>query len=219
MSSRARALRRDPAARPVRVPQQARSRRTRERIIDAAVACFESEGYDATTTAMIARRARIAVGTLYGYFRDKREILLELLDRTVDEIGEVVIARLEPESLQGRDPREHVRALIDAVFHMQTLRPGIQSILWERYFKDPDFHEPVEAVRTRLKEAVVAFARAADEQSGVLRPGLELDAAALTVVNAVQWNALHSFIHGTHEERHTAANATADMVARYLFRD
>ena len=168
---------------------------------------------------MIATRARIGVGTLYGYFRDKREILFELLDRTVGEIAEIVLARLQPESWQGRDPREHVRALIDAVFHMQTLQPGIQSILWERYFKDPDFHEPVEAMRERLREAVVAFARAVDGQSGALRKGLDLDAAALTVVNAVQWNALHTFMHGTHEDLHVAAAATSDMVARYLFHD
>ena len=140
------------------MPQQARSRRTRQRILEAAVACFEGRGYDETTTAMIASRAAIGGGTLYGYFRDKREILLELLDRTMNEISEVVIARLEPESWAGRDPREHVRVLIDGVFHMQTLRPGIQRILWERYFKDPDFHEPMERVRERLRATVERFA-------------------------------------------------------------
>ena len=55
----------DPTRR-VRVPQQARSRRTRERVLEAAVACFEDRGYDETTTAMIATRAGIGVGTLYG---------------------------------------------------------------------------------------------------------------------------------------------------------
>jgi len=50
----------------VRTPQQARSRRTREQILEAAVTCFEKRGYEETTTAEIARRARIAVGTCYG---------------------------------------------------------------------------------------------------------------------------------------------------------
>ena len=67
--------------RPIRQPQQARSRRTREAVLEAAGRCFEECGYDETTTAMIAERAGIAVGTLYGYFQDKRDILLEILDR------------------------------------------------------------------------------------------------------------------------------------------
>ncbi len=219
MSTSQKAAFADPGARPVRVPQQARSRRTRERVLRAAIDCFEKNGYDETTTAMIATRARIAVGTLYGYFRDKREILLELLERTAAEIGEVVIARLDPEAWAGRDPREHVRALIDAVFHMQTLKPGIQRVLWERYFKDPDFHEPVEVMRERMREAVVGFAVAIDEKTQLLRPELEIETASLAVVNAVQWNALHSYMHGTPTEIDAAAAATADMISRYLFRD
>jgi AcrR family transcriptional regulator len=80
------------APRGIRTPQQARSRRTREKILEAALSCFEELGYDEATTATIARRARIAVGTLYGYFADKRGILLEVLDRTLREIADYVIA-------------------------------------------------------------------------------------------------------------------------------
>ncbi len=204
-------------SRGIRVPQQARSRRTRERILEAAITCFEQHGYDDTTTAMIAARARIGVGTLYGYFRDKRDILLELLGRFTDQLLDVVVTRLDPEQWEGGDPAEHARQLIDAVFHMQTLRPGMQRVLWERYFKDPDFHEPMEDARERLRNAVERFARAIDP--AVLRPGIDLGAASMTVVNAVQWNALHAFMHGTDAQIDSAAATTADMVARYLFRD
>ena len=202
--------------RDVRIPQQARSRRTRERVLEAATECFERHGYDDTTTAMIAGRAGIGVGTLYSYFRDKREILLELLVRVGDQLGEVVGSRLDPEAWRGGHPAQHARNLIDAVFHLQTLRPGMQRVLWERYFKDPDFHEPMEEVREGLRATVEQFARAVDP--ALLREGLDLRAASLTVVNAVQWNALHAFIHGSKEQIATAARATADMVERYLFR-
>ncbi|HEB90995.1 MAG TPA: TetR/AcrR family transcriptional regulator, partial [Deltaproteobacteria bacterium] len=126
-----------------RAPQQARSRRTRQKLIEAAVDCFERHGFDETTTAMIAARAGVAVGTVYNYFTDKREIILELLNQTDREVAEEVIAQLEPASWQGTtDPRERTRTLIDAIFHTQRLRPGIQRILWAQYFKDPDFREP-----------------------------------------------------------------------------
>jgi len=205
------------SARSVRVPQQARSRRTRERILQSAIACFEQHGYDDATTALIADHAGIGVGTLYGYFRDKRELLLELLTLWSSEIVDVVLARLDPDAWEGGDPREHTRALIDVLFQMQTLRPAMQRILWERYFKDDDFHAPMEAVRERCRSAVVDFGNAIDADQR--REGLDIASASLTVVNAVQWNALHSFMHGTPEEITTAAANTADMVARFLFRD
>ena len=43
--------------RPVRVPQQARSRRTREAILQAATHCFEAQGFTDTTTALVAKQA------------------------------------------------------------------------------------------------------------------------------------------------------------------
>ena len=205
------------STRPVRVPQQERGRRTRQRIVEAAVACFEDRGYDETTTAMVASRAGIAVGTLYGYFRDKRELLFELFELFSDQLLDEVITRLDPERWAGGDPAEHARQLIDTVFHMQTLRPGIQRVLWEQYFKDPDFHEPMEALRERVRDAVERFARAIEP--GQLREEIDLRSASLAVVNAVQWNAMHAFMHGTPEQIDAAAATTADMVARYLFRD
>ncbi len=144
----------------VRIPQQARSRRSREAVLEAAIYCFEAHGYDETTTALIAERAGIAVGTLYSYFRDKREILLELLDSTVAVLASEIIETLDPEHWRGEDPRELVRGLIDAIFHTQKLRPGLQRLMWERYFKDEEFRQRFVAIRDRTREAVDRFADA-----------------------------------------------------------
>jgi len=204
-------------SRSVRVPRQARSRRTREAILEASIECFEAHGYDETTTAMIAARAGVGVGTVYQYFRDKREILLELLDRSVDEQAEVVTGFLDPDRWRGEDPRQIVRKLIEAIFEVQKIRPGIQRILWERYFKDEDFHQPFEVMRSRIRETIEVFAEAVDTQ-GSLRE-LDREHAALVIVNAVQWNATYAFLHGSPTEIAAIASSTADMVARYIFRD
>src|SRR6056297_2691444 len=60
----------------VRAPKQARAHRTREKLIEAAIVCFERHGFDETTTALIATEAGVAVGTVYNHFADKREIIL-----------------------------------------------------------------------------------------------------------------------------------------------
>src|SRR5215469_3618405 len=54
----------------------------RARIMAAARKRFEKFGYRATTIALIARDAGIAVGTIYLYFRNKEQILVALFDES-----------------------------------------------------------------------------------------------------------------------------------------
>ncbi len=51
----------------------------RQQILDAALAVFSQKGYDRATTAEIARRAGVAEGTIYNYFKSKRDVLLSLV--------------------------------------------------------------------------------------------------------------------------------------------
>lgn len=206
-----------PSAPERRVPQQARSRRTVERALAAAADCFEEKGYDETTTAMIAERAGIGVGTLYGYFSDKREILLELLDQIVEQEFVMIIERLDPQAWRGRDPSAWSRSLIDMIFHSQHVRPGLQRIMWERYFKDPLFREPFDAVRSKMRVAIAGF------MDGIAAEGrlrdIDRDAAAEAILNAVQWNAAQAYLSGDPKTLDAMARAVADMVIRFVFAD
>lgn len=197
-------------------PRQARARRTRRRILDSAVACFEERGYDETTTAAIARRAGIAVGTLYGHFRDKRSILLELIDGTLTRIADHVVEGLDPESWRGReDPGAVVRQLIDAVFHARTFNPGMQRILWERYFKDAGFRAAVEAIEDRIRSAIERFLAGLKEE-GRLRID-DVRNAAFVIYTSMEWTTARLTLSEADADRDAAAEVAADMVSRLLF--
>jgi AcrR family transcriptional regulator len=49
---------------------------SRRHILEATEACFVETGYDGTTIRAIAARLGCAVGSIYRYFTDKRELLL-----------------------------------------------------------------------------------------------------------------------------------------------
>jgi AcrR family transcriptional regulator len=51
---------------------------TRQRLLRAALELFTTQGYHATTTPQLARRAGIAEGTIYRHFRSKQELVNEL---------------------------------------------------------------------------------------------------------------------------------------------
>jgi len=57
----------------------------RKRIVTAALTLFQTKGFDATTTKAIARRAGIAEGTVFNYFRTKEDIALHFFEQEVDQ--------------------------------------------------------------------------------------------------------------------------------------
>lgn len=61
----------------------ARSRRTRQRIISAAIDLFVQDGYLTTTIERIADHAGVAVQTVYYSFGTKRQLLAGALDASV----------------------------------------------------------------------------------------------------------------------------------------
>lgn len=70
----------------VRIPQQKRSIEKKEKIVKAAFYIFNKQGYFATYTDDIAKEAGLSVGCIYSYFHDKKDILLDCLHRSNQDI-------------------------------------------------------------------------------------------------------------------------------------
>src|SRR5215210_5818615 len=65
-----------------------KARRTRERILEAALALFADRGYEATTMRDVAREAGASLGLAYRYFASKEEFALALYMRLAEESEE-----------------------------------------------------------------------------------------------------------------------------------
>ena len=70
----------------VRQPQQERSIEKKNKIINAGYELFSEVGYYGTNTAEIAKRAGVSTGIVYGYFSDKRDILICVLEIYLDNV-------------------------------------------------------------------------------------------------------------------------------------
>ena len=62
----------------------------RENIVKAALSLFQTKGFDATTTKAIARKAGIAEGTVFNYFKSKDDIALYFFEEEVDHAMKAV---------------------------------------------------------------------------------------------------------------------------------
>lgn len=72
----------------VNPPQQARSRRTLERLVRAALALLDEQGPDGLTVQAVVARANSSVGSFYARFKGKEELLEYLEERVWDEARE-----------------------------------------------------------------------------------------------------------------------------------
>lgn len=77
-------------------------------ILDAARKVFAERGFSETTMDQVAERAGIAKGTLYLYFRSKRDIYMAALAQGIRSLNED--SRLKVEAATG--VREKLRAFI-----------------------------------------------------------------------------------------------------------
>jgi AcrR family transcriptional regulator len=85
----------DPAA-PAPGRRERNKQEKRERIVAAARALFAEKGFEATTTAEIANRADIGVGTLFLYYASKEDLLVRVFREDMDHVVDDAFASLPP---------------------------------------------------------------------------------------------------------------------------
>lgn len=89
---------------------RARSKaQTREKILTVALALFQKNGFEGTTTKEIARKAGIAEGTIFNYFKTKEDIAFYFFEKETDH---VVAAFDEGKRLRKAPLEEKLFALI-----------------------------------------------------------------------------------------------------------
>jgi len=142
-----------------------KARRTRERILGAALGLFAEKGYEATTMRDVAREAGASLGLAYRYFASKEEFALALYMRLAEESE--AWAR---EGLTGGTVAERFEAAmlakLDQVFpHRDPLAALLSRAL------DPDSRlsalgEGTAAVREKMGGVFLEVVRGASDAPG-----------------------------------------------------
>ncbi len=70
-----------------------------KQILKAALSVFSSEGYGQSTVADVAQAAGVGVGTIYNYYKDKRDLLISLIFQMM--VTESLVSILDRMSSSG----------------------------------------------------------------------------------------------------------------------
>lgn len=123
--------------RTIRNPQQERSIDKKNRIITAGYELFSENGYYNTNTVQIAKRAGVSTGIVYGYFRDKKDILREVTALYMDKVTKPILNLFD--NLEAPfDARDLVCRIVDLVIHAHGENAGIHEALHSLTHTDPE---------------------------------------------------------------------------------
>jgi AcrR family transcriptional regulator len=154
-------------------PKERRGRRaenkdkTKQAILEAALRLFADKGFYHTTTKAISRKAGIAEGTLFNYFRTKEDLALYFFERELDAViewyeGDARIRRAAlPERLfaiiqQSLDRLAPYEEFLGAVY-LRSLMPASKLSPWN--LENQERHLRY----LRFIRAILADAEAAEE--------------------------------------------------------
>jgi AcrR family transcriptional regulator len=142
--------------------REAQARETRRAILDAAHDLFVATGYAATTIQVIAERGGVAVQTVYAVFGSKRELLRQLIERTIvgDDDPLPITERTAAQSLAA-EPDARRRAELDAAMSRsiaERIAP-IVRVAAEAAASDPELAAMMDSVKAARRQEMTAAAR------------------------------------------------------------
>jgi AcrR family transcriptional regulator len=197
-------------------PKQARSKQTKEKIVQAAIQLFQERGYEKTTSNDIAAAAGVSVGSFYVYFVDKRQLLLTIFDRLADDLFRMIFDGLKPEHLFDEQLRPMIRDAITKSIEDKCKHSGLVRVICEMVLRDPDFAARQRIVMdrsvARIRELISLASKAG------ITWEIDVDAASFVVqrvVNDVCQDVATGLLH---YDKKQAIEALTDMIYRYLFK-
>ncbi|MFB9761096.1 TetR/AcrR family transcriptional regulator [Ectobacillus funiculus] len=121
-------------------------------IIEAATASFASFGYKATTIDQVAKMANVGKGTIYTFFKNKEELLDEIVTRLISEMKEAAEAAI-------REDDTFIENVLRALSSILTFRKD-HKLAWKLFQEDRDIGTPaVQEVLLKMDRAILSFIR------------------------------------------------------------
>ena len=113
------------AAPAITPPQQARSRRTLQRILDAFEQALQTQTFEEITVGALCKKARCSVGTFYGRVESKDVLLDHLRERMFEEARTTLAELFDPEQARSLGLSALIHGQMAALLDLHLARRGV----------------------------------------------------------------------------------------------
>ena len=201
---------RSPGLSPRRTPSQDRSRRTVERILEAATRVLSEHGYDGASTNRIAKAAGVGNGSLYQYFPNKDAIVIAVLDRFADRLADRLGAEIE--ATMRLPWQEAGRALLDVQIRLFEENADLLRIVVEQVPRLGPF-DKLAALQRRLTDLVRVYLLL---NRAEFREDLDIDATLWVITETVGLLSIKYVLDRPPIPHERMVDELADLVIGYI---
>ena len=134
--------------------RQQQKTQTRLAIRESAKHLFTEQGYNATTSRQIARRAGVALGTIFVHFPDKNAILTDILFEDIETTTKQAFLGVVP----GRSTAANLLHLAEALYTYYLERPDLSRALLQNSLfataEETNFSQQIEVFIAELTHLI-----------------------------------------------------------------
>jgi len=196
----------------VREPVQQRGKEKKARIVTAARKLMNQLDYDEVTTNLIALEAGVSVGTFYSYFKDKRDVFLDVIRQYSEDVFGEMIANIREMKQGPAHLKEVVRRLIQVAQKRHAHEKGLHKQMLIQSIRDPDVQELALMEEGRadalLREVINQYADQIDIR--------DMDAAIFVVTTCVEEIIHRLILYGSEIPDERLFEEMTRMVYRYI---
>jgi AcrR family transcriptional regulator len=142
-----------------RQPRQSRSQATKEKILESAYRLFCERGYYQTTTNHIAESAGVSIGSLYSYYKDREEILSDLLIQFDSSLNRALDDLSQETELCKSDIGLWVKRVIERMVSLRRPTHELYDQLRSLKYSYPRVAEVLHQQKTRETEIILEYLR------------------------------------------------------------
>ena len=140
-----------------RSPIQKRGIETKAKLVETAKVLFIEKGYYKTHGPEIAARAGLATGTFYSYFKDKKDVLLELIRQFYQQAIDRALSKLDVNLLTSGDGRKIIREIIQTLYNFHAEQQDFHRGLYPLMFMEKDAMELIRQEDQKIIDMIASY--------------------------------------------------------------
>ena len=188
-------------------PPTVKGRDTRRRLLEAGKSVLSSRGYARARVVDVTEAAGLSPGAFYRYFTDKHDLVLVLLQETLDEAFAAARSPWDDEH-----PAESVQLTTERYFDFYERNRALMGTMVELAQNDPQVRSMWQASRTAFYQRI-ARALAHGVGSGVIRNDIDVVLAAELLGSMTEFYAFQRYALGDDAHNHVPAATVAGVLA------
>lgn len=133
-----------------------------EKILDAAMELFGEYGYQEVDMKMIAEKVGIAVGTLYNYYPNKKQLFISVFEKswqnTASKLNEVIN--------KDFSPKQKLSMFLETLYDEFSTRKGLGSALFKEKVIDEENIEIVFSIKEDISTKIEGLIQKVKDEEG-----------------------------------------------------